>query len=179
MQGRGLQWRAGSVSPLGSWAPACVPTQCWKHWVGPLCQQPQTCLSSVSAKRVMVLSLGLVAVSFLGGRGAELGILQPWLLGCQWWGPAGIGRMWWLQHLPLPCLHPSHWPREHDQWQNCPFCVSGCAALSQETANCVCWKSITLPQSAPLPCGQGGDILALVSWGSQLTAVGKATPSPP
>lgn len=148
----------GECLTLGSWAPACVPTQCWKRWVGPSCQQPRPCLSSVGAERGMVLSPELVAVSSLGGCAAQLGILQPWLLGFQWWGPNSIGRMWWLQHLPFPCLQPSPWPREHGQWQNCPFCASGRTVLSQETANCAHWQSITLPQSGPLLWGQLGPV---------------------
>lgn len=109
-----------------------------------------------------------VAVPALAGPGAEPGTLQPRLLGRRWWGPASRAGCGSASTLPLSLSSP--WPRERGQWQNCAFCAFGCAALSQETANCARWQSI--PVLGPAwghPC--------LVLWGSQLTAVRRAAPS--
>lgn len=177
-EGGGLQRRAGSVSALGSWAPACVLTQCCKLQVGPWCQWPRTCLSCMGARKGMVLSPELVAVSSLGGRGAELGMLQPRLLGCWWWGPASIVRMWWLQHLPFPCLHPSPWPREHGRWQNCPFCELH--FLRKQPIVLAGSPSLCL-HSGPLLRGQAGPVAraghscpCLLLWGRQPPAPSNA-----
>lgn len=104
-------------------------------------------------------------------------------LGCQWWGPASMGRMWWLQQMPFPCLSPSPWPREHGRWQSCPFCASGCTALSQETANCARWQSRSLPGSAPAL----GPVAPVPGWGHPCPCFlglpahccGEGSPQPP
>lgn len=166
-KGGGLQWRAGNVSPLASWAPACVPAQCWEHWVGPACQQPWTFLSSLGAGRGTVLCLELVAVSSFGECRTELDMLQPWLLGCQWWGPANAGRMWGLHLLPFAVFVPAPGPGSMASGRTAlfvpldalhflrkqPVVLSGSPSLCLALAPC---------PGARSSCDQYGDTLALV-----------------